>query len=87
MFFSGQVQMVGFRFTAVQLARRLKNLSGFVRNMSDGRVEIVAETDEDTFKLLMKEIDRSDLGPGISKKEVDAEDIKERECKSFDIRF
>jgi acylphosphatase len=44
-FFSGTVQGVGFRFTAERLARRF-SVSGFVRNLDDGRVEVVAEGEE-----------------------------------------
>ena len=44
-FFSGTVQGVGFRFTAERLARRFP-VTGFVRNLEDGRVEVVAEGSE-----------------------------------------
>ena len=44
-FFSGTVQGVGFRFTAERLARRFP-VTGFVRNLDDGRVEVTAEGDE-----------------------------------------
>ncbi|MFH0984393.1 MAG: acylphosphatase [Candidatus Omnitrophota bacterium] len=44
-FFSGTVQGVGFRFTAERLARRF-SVTGFVRNLDDGRVEVVAEGEE-----------------------------------------
>ncbi len=44
-FFSGTVQGVGFRFTAERLAQRF-SVSGFVRNLDDGRVEVVAEGEE-----------------------------------------
>jgi acylphosphatase len=47
-FFSGTVQGVGFRFTAERLARRF-SVSGFVRNLDDGRVEVVAEGEETTL--------------------------------------
>jgi len=40
--FSGHVQGVGFRMTAVHLSRDLA-LSGTVRNLDDGRVELVAQ--------------------------------------------
>ncbi len=41
-FYSGQVQGVGFRYTARALAGRFE-VSGFVRNLADGRVELVVE--------------------------------------------
>ncbi len=44
-FFSGTVQGVGFRFTAERLARRFP-VTGFVRNLDDGRVEVTAEGEE-----------------------------------------
>ena len=41
-YFTGRVQGVGFRFTAVAIAERFE-VTGFVRNLPDGRVELVAE--------------------------------------------
>ncbi len=40
--FSGKVQQVGFRYTAVRLAGRL-SVSGWVDNLPDGRVEMEAQ--------------------------------------------
>jgi acylphosphatase len=40
--YSGQVQGVGFRHTAAGLARGFA-VAGYVRNLPDGRVELVAE--------------------------------------------
>ena len=40
----GVVQGVGFRFFVVHAARRY-NLAGWVRNLGDGSVEVVAEGD------------------------------------------
>ncbi|WNY65397.1 acylphosphatase [Borreliella carolinensis] len=39
-FISGRVQGVGFRFFTEQIANNMK-LKGFVKNLNDGRVEIV----------------------------------------------
>lgn len=41
-FFSGSVQGVGFRYTTQWVADRFP-VAGFVQNLSDGRVELVAE--------------------------------------------
>lgn len=41
-FYSGRVQGVGFRYTALQIAGRFA-VSGYVSNLHDGRVLLVAE--------------------------------------------
>jgi acylphosphatase len=46
---SGIVQGVGFRYFVLRHAQKL-NITGFVRNLPDGRVEVVAEGDEDLLK-------------------------------------
>lgn len=40
--FDGRVQGVGFRYTAVHVAQSFA-VTGYVRNLPDGRVELVAE--------------------------------------------
>ncbi len=51
-FISGRVQGVGFRYSAQDLAARLK-LGGWVRNLPDGRVEAVFEGDEDAVQRMV----------------------------------
>ena len=41
-YFSGEVQAVGFRYTAMYIAREL-GITGWVRNLPDGRVEMEAQ--------------------------------------------
>ena len=50
-YFSGHVQGVGFRFATMQVAREF-DVSGFVRNLADGRVQLDIEgktADVDAF--------------------------------------
>ncbi len=48
---TGRVQGVGFRFSALDEARRL-SLTGWVRNTDDGDVELVAEGARDRLRRL-----------------------------------
>ena len=41
-FFGGHVQGVGFRYTTQDIATRF-DVRGYVRNVSDGRVELIVE--------------------------------------------
>ena len=41
-YFTGHVQGVGFRYAAMQVAREFE-VSGFVRNLTDGRVLVEIE--------------------------------------------
>lgn len=50
---SGFVQGVFFRSSASDIARSL-SLSGYVRNLSNGKVELVAEGDEPSLKRLIE---------------------------------
>ena len=54
-FYSGQVQGVGFRYTVRQLAQGF-DVTGFVRNLPDGRVELVAEGAAAELNMFMSEI-------------------------------
>jgi len=56
-FYDGRVQGVGFRYTARRVASGY-DVAGYVRNLPDGRVELVAsgEPDEvDEFLAAMRE--------------------------------
>ena len=47
-YFSGNVQGIGFRFTVRSLARRM-GIKGWVKNLNDGRVELVAQEERITL--------------------------------------
>lgn len=56
-FYSGRVQGVGFRFTAEDMAREL-GVVGWVRNLRDGRVELVAEAEEEVLRDFLGRINQ-----------------------------
>ena len=53
---SGKVQKTGYRAKVTDIARAL-GFSGFVENLDDGRVRIVAEGEEDRLKWFEESID------------------------------
>ena len=59
--FSGRVQGVGFRYTAQRAAAKL-SVSGFVRNLSDGRVRLVAEGNEGQLVRLVDDVNQAMAG-------------------------
>ncbi len=53
--FIGDVQGVGFRYTACQIARGY-DITGYVRNMADGSVECLAEGDSKEIDAFIAEL-------------------------------
>lgn len=82
---SGIVQGVNFRYYTRETAKRL-NLTGWVRNLPDGRVEAVAEGDESAIE---KFIEWCKHGPSSAR--VDNVEIKRErytgEFKEFKIDY
>jgi acylphosphatase len=60
-FYSGLVQGVGFRFTTQRLAKN-RDVGGYVRNLPDGRVELVAEGDPAEVDALLEAVRREFQG-------------------------
>lgn len=54
---SGIVQGVGFRFFAERVARRL-HLTGYVRNLRDGALEVYVIGDTESISEMEKELQR-----------------------------
>ncbi|MCS6865650.1 MAG: acylphosphatase [Gemmataceae bacterium] len=71
-YYSGTVQGVGFRATAVHLARG-RPIRGWVRNLPDGRVELLADGAESDIQAFLAAI-RERMAGYITR-----EDITERE--------
>ena len=53
--YSGDVIAVGFRLTANELASNLK-LTGWVRNLADGRVELVVQGEESEIQKILDQL-------------------------------
>lgn len=83
-FVKGRVQGVWFRAETLKEARKL-GVKGYVENLLDGRVHVVAEGDEESLKKL---IDFCRQGPPLAK--VVGLDVKwnepENEFTEFTIR-
>ena len=56
-FYSGRVQGVGFRFTTEDLARDL-GVTGWIRNLHNARVELIAEAEESILKDFLFRIEQ-----------------------------
>jgi acylphosphatase len=66
--YSGRVQGVGFRMTVRQLACGF-DVTGTVRNLPDGRVEVVAEAGKAELKAFLTGIAESELSGFIQKQQ------------------
>jgi len=64
-FVSGNVQGVGFRYFTQRAAERLQ-LSGYTRNLPDGRVEVYAIGPADQLAKLRSALDRGPWGASVS---------------------
>ncbi|HNQ35393.1 MAG TPA: acylphosphatase [bacterium] len=69
-YFSGRVQGVGFRFYVERAALGFPGLTGFVRNLADGRVEVVAEAEGPVLDAFLEALRGGDLGRNVRRLEV-----------------
>ena len=81
--YSGHVQGVGFRATTRGLAGNY-DVVGYVKNLSDGRVELLVEGDKTDIAALLKAVER-ELGRHISDRVRHDETILKPRHSSFDI--
>jgi acylphosphatase len=81
----GFVQGIGYRFFTVEQAKRYK-VKGYVRNLPDGGVEVIAEGDEGLLKDFIRALK---IGPASA--HVTGIDVKWSDTEfgftDFDIRY
>ncbi|MCD6279439.1 acylphosphatase [Candidatus Micrarchaeota archaeon] len=58
----GRVQGVGFRWLVENIAKRL-NINGYVKNLSDGSVEIMCDCDKNKLDIFLNEIEKNISAP------------------------
>jgi acylphosphatase len=82
--YSGRVQGVGFRYTVRALARQFA-VTGYVKNLPDGRVELVVEGDAEEIRAMLRAI-RVEMGHYVR-------DVRETPSRAsggfsgFEVRF
>ena len=85
LFISGYVQGVGFRWYVEGLARRM-NICGFVKNLRDGRVEVVAEGDDNLIAQFLQELKEGSF-KGYLEEVKKVEEEYQGEFSDFSITF
>ena len=83
-YFSGRVQGVGFRYATYHRARNF-NVAGYVRNLPDGRVLLVAEGPPDHVARIVDDI-KTQMKPYITDAVVEKGGAT-GEFSSFDIAY
>ena len=84
-FYSGDIQGVGFRFATKLIAKGL-NIDGIARNLPDGRVEVVCEGEETELTEFLEEIKNSHIGHRITNADISWLESK-NEFSGFDTGY
>lgn len=85
MFVDGRVQGVGFRHFVMMEAIALE-LTGWVRNLDDGRVEAYAEGPKDLLDQLLANVRRGPRSAYVSEVSIEWKDASGK-FSGFNVRF
>ncbi|HEX9224014.1 MAG TPA: acylphosphatase [Candidatus Acidoferrales bacterium] len=85
-FISGGVQGVGFRFFAERLAEKLA-LSGYVRNLRDGRVEVYAVGSAEQLRALRNELERGPRFASVSAVAEEPAELMPEHLSGFTVEY
>ena len=81
LFIRGKVQGVFFR-QAIKVIAKKNNITGWVRNLDDGRVEVLLEGDSESVNTV---VECSNIGPANAR--VDEVKIKTKKFKNEFLSF
>jgi len=84
LFYTGNVQGVGFRYTARRIAHAHR-VAGFVRNLRDGRVQIAVEGEAEEIEAFLNDL-QTRMGDYI-RDMTDTAVVPTGEFSGFEIRF
>jgi acylphosphatase len=62
----GIVQGVGFRYFTVYQAQRIGGITGYVRNLRSGNVEVVAEGEREKLEQLLAQLRKGPTGAHVT---------------------
>jgi len=82
-YYAGQVQGIGFRYSVRTLVNGFE-VTGTVRNLADGRVELIAEGARAELEGLIEAVRQSDVGRFIRREQMDWTDAI-NEFRTFEI--
>ncbi len=82
-FYAGRVQGVGFRYSVKTLVMGFE-VTGAVRNLPDGRVELIVEGDKAELEAFLQAIRESDVGRFIRQEQTNWFEAK-NEFRGFEI--
>ena len=81
---SGTVQGVGYRYFAQRVSIRL-GLTGYAKNLSDGRVEVYVIGEEEQLVTLKKELQRGPRAASVVEVAEEEAEVEEKYAQDFTI--